>query len=377
MGTQSKLGYYNNINIPVYSFYTTNLSTYQLVNYSYQLPNNSFIISSPIDENSYFDKKTPAILMTDNNSNILPLTYTLEDDNMFTVEPKTNTIKFDKLTNTLSSINEKLNNLQNSHINLGGNNSPETDVKDHTYNVIFINNDFQLTNGLCYNKIIQFNAYNATIMGNSLTINTNYNNNYYGNLICNINNYISYYDLNKNANETIFTYRDGKHYLIIPISYYLPNGYNDVAIYDDSNQPIGHWFGGKGNITGIVTIPSNNKLCFEINSSNNDYISYYTYVGNIYTGQPNDKLYAIMINDEFFIDNYKQSSSTLDFNISIKAPFIFHNNMNYGYIESNSINLHCIFTYTISTPTVTPTVTPSVTPTPTSTVTPIATPQPS
>jgi hypothetical protein len=358
METQSKLGYYNNINIPIYSFYTTNLSTYQLVNYSYQLPNNSFIVSSPIDETTYYDKKTPAILMTDNNSNILPLTYTLEGDNMFTVEPKTNTIKFDKLTNTLNSINEKLNNLQNSNIILSNN-------SDNTYNIVFINNDFKLSYGLCYNKIIYFNGYknntNHTSMGDTLNIKTN--SSYYATLKCNTYDYINYYISNKSSNYTIFTYRNEKRYLIIPISYNLQNVAH-ISVCNTNNQWLGYLF-GKNEMINIVDIPPNNKLCFEINSSNNDYINSYIYVGNVNT-MSSGKLYAIMINDDFFTNNSKESPTQLNFTTYITAPFIFNREMSYGYLESNTIKLDCEFTYTIPIPTSSPD--------PTSTVTPSNTP---
>ena len=72
-----------------YNFYCTNLSVNTLKNFSYGLPNNAIIISSPTDINSY-DIGKPSILMTDYNSNIIPLTYTL-DKNQFNFDEKTNT----------------------------------------------------------------------------------------------------------------------------------------------------------------------------------------------------------------------------------------------------------------------------------------------
>ena len=75
-----------------YNFYCTNLSVNTLKNFSYGLPNNAIIISSPTDNNSY-DIGKPSILMTDYNSNIIPLTYTL-DKNQFNFDEKTNTAIF-------------------------------------------------------------------------------------------------------------------------------------------------------------------------------------------------------------------------------------------------------------------------------------------
>lgn len=87
----SQIGTSYNLN-KQYNFYCTNLSVDKLKNFSYGLPNNAIIISSPTDNKSY-DIGTPSILMTDYNSNIMPLTYTL-DKSQFSVDEKTNKIKF-------------------------------------------------------------------------------------------------------------------------------------------------------------------------------------------------------------------------------------------------------------------------------------------
>lgn len=87
----SQIGTSYNLN-KQYNFYCTNLSVDKLKNFSYGLPNNAIIISSPLNNKSY-DIGTPSILMTDYNSNIMPLTYTL-DKSQFSVDEKTNTIKF-------------------------------------------------------------------------------------------------------------------------------------------------------------------------------------------------------------------------------------------------------------------------------------------
>ena len=88
---KSQIGTSYNLN-KQYNFYCTNLSVDKLKNFSYGLPNNAIIISSPLDNKSY-DIGTPSILMTDYNSNIIPLTYTL-DKSQFSVDEKTNKIKF-------------------------------------------------------------------------------------------------------------------------------------------------------------------------------------------------------------------------------------------------------------------------------------------
>ena len=88
---KSQIGTSYNLN-KQYNFYCTDLTVDKLENFSYGLPNNAIIISSPIDNNSY-DIGTPAILMTDYNSNIIPLTYTL-DESQFERVKKTNKIKF-------------------------------------------------------------------------------------------------------------------------------------------------------------------------------------------------------------------------------------------------------------------------------------------
>lgn len=88
---KSQIGTSYNLN-KQYNFYCTNLSVDKLKNFSYGLPNNAIIISSPTDSNSY-DIGTPSILMTDYNSNIISLTYTL-DKNQFTFDEKTNTTRF-------------------------------------------------------------------------------------------------------------------------------------------------------------------------------------------------------------------------------------------------------------------------------------------
>lgn len=87
----SQIGTSYNLN-KQYNFYCTNLSVDKLKNFSYALPNNAIIISSPLNNKSY-DIGTPSILMTDYNSNIMPLTYTL-DKSQFSIDEKTNTIKF-------------------------------------------------------------------------------------------------------------------------------------------------------------------------------------------------------------------------------------------------------------------------------------------
>ena len=88
---ESQIGTSYNLN-KQYNFYCTNLSVDKLKNFSYGLPNNAIIISSPTNNKSY-DIGTPSILMTDYNSNIMPLTYTL-DKSQFSVDEKTNKIKF-------------------------------------------------------------------------------------------------------------------------------------------------------------------------------------------------------------------------------------------------------------------------------------------
>lgn len=87
----SQIGTSYNLN-KQYNFYCTDLTVDKLKNFSYGLPNNAIIISSPTDNKSY-DIGTPSILMTDYNSNIMPLTYTL-DKSQFSVDEKTNKIKF-------------------------------------------------------------------------------------------------------------------------------------------------------------------------------------------------------------------------------------------------------------------------------------------
>ena len=86
---ESQIGTSYNLN-KQYNFYCTNLSVDKLKNFSYGLPNNAIIISSPTNNKSY-DIGTPSILMTDYNSNIMPLTYTL-DKSQFSVDEKTNKI---------------------------------------------------------------------------------------------------------------------------------------------------------------------------------------------------------------------------------------------------------------------------------------------
>lgn len=88
---KSQIGTSYNLN-KQYNFYCTDLTVDKLENFSYGLPNNSIIISSPTDHDSY-DIGTPSILMTDYNSNIMPLTYTL-DKSQFERVGKTNKIKF-------------------------------------------------------------------------------------------------------------------------------------------------------------------------------------------------------------------------------------------------------------------------------------------
>ena len=73
---KSQIGTSYNLN-KQYNFYCTNLSVDKLKNFSYGLPNNAIIISSPTDRDSY-DIGTPSILMTDYNSNIISLKYTLD-----------------------------------------------------------------------------------------------------------------------------------------------------------------------------------------------------------------------------------------------------------------------------------------------------------
>lgn len=88
---KSQIGTSYNLN-KQYNFYCTDLTVDKLENFSYGLPNNAIIISSPTDHDSY-DIGTPSILMTDYNSNIMPLTYTL-DKSQFERVGKTNKIKF-------------------------------------------------------------------------------------------------------------------------------------------------------------------------------------------------------------------------------------------------------------------------------------------
>lgn len=88
---KSQIGTTYNLN-KQYNFYCTDLTVDKLENFSYGLPNNAIIISSPTDRDSY-DIGTPSILMTDYNSNIMPLTYTL-DKSQFERVGKTNRIKF-------------------------------------------------------------------------------------------------------------------------------------------------------------------------------------------------------------------------------------------------------------------------------------------
>ena len=70
-----------------YNIYCTNLTVSQLKTYK-GLPSNAIIISSPTNNDT--DKGIPSILMTDYQSNVLPLTYVL-DKTVFTVNENTNT----------------------------------------------------------------------------------------------------------------------------------------------------------------------------------------------------------------------------------------------------------------------------------------------
>ena len=59
---KSQIGTSYNLN-KQYNFYCTDLTVDKLENFSYGLPNNAIIISSPTDRDSY-DMGTPSILMT-------------------------------------------------------------------------------------------------------------------------------------------------------------------------------------------------------------------------------------------------------------------------------------------------------------------------
>lgn len=118
MANKSQIGTSYNLN-KQYNFYCTNLPVNTLKNFSYGLPNNAIIISSPTDNNSY-DIGTPSILMTDYNSNIIPLTYTL-DSSQFIIDEKTNKAKFkteiidNKFTTYYTQLKQIENNINVKH----------------------------------------------------------------------------------------------------------------------------------------------------------------------------------------------------------------------------------------------------------------------
>lgn len=91
-----------------YNIYCTNLSVMELKNYK-GLPANSIIISSPIRYNN--DLGIPSIVMTDYESKVLPLTYTL-NNTIFTVDESTNTINLNSyylsLFNRIGKIEQAL-----------------------------------------------------------------------------------------------------------------------------------------------------------------------------------------------------------------------------------------------------------------------------
>lgn len=87
----SQLGY--NTGASEYNIYKTNATVKALLESNNNVAiRNSIIISSPIDETSYYDIKKPAILMTDNNGYFLPLTYSM-DASQFNYLPYNNSVQ--------------------------------------------------------------------------------------------------------------------------------------------------------------------------------------------------------------------------------------------------------------------------------------------
>lgn len=84
-----------------YNVYCTDLTISQLLDFANttnkNLPKNAIIVSSPLNTDGEIvtDKGTPAILMTDSNSEVLPLTYTF-DTTQFIYDNNTNTVKIDE-----------------------------------------------------------------------------------------------------------------------------------------------------------------------------------------------------------------------------------------------------------------------------------------
>lgn len=72
-----------------YDIYCSDMSVSQLKNFSYNLPNNSIIVSSPTT--SGVDIGKPSILMTDHKGSPLPLTYSF-DPKYFIYNETSNTV---------------------------------------------------------------------------------------------------------------------------------------------------------------------------------------------------------------------------------------------------------------------------------------------
>ena len=94
-----------------YNVYCTDLTISKLLDFANttnkNLPKNAIIISSPLNKDGEIltDKGTPAILMTDSNSEVLPLTYTF-DTTQFIYDNTTNTVKIKE--NYLTSLLRKI-----------------------------------------------------------------------------------------------------------------------------------------------------------------------------------------------------------------------------------------------------------------------------
>lgn len=95
-----------------YNVYCTDLTISQLMDFTNNtnkiLPKNAIIVSSPLNTDGEIvtDKGTPAILMTDSNSEVLPLTYTF-DTTQFIYDNNTNTVKINE-NYLLNSLRKKL-----------------------------------------------------------------------------------------------------------------------------------------------------------------------------------------------------------------------------------------------------------------------------
>lgn len=75
-----------------YNIYCSDLSVSYLRNYKKEtLPQNAIIISSPIEGKKQKDTGKPAIVITDNFSYILPLTYTHNNEH-FIIDESTNSV---------------------------------------------------------------------------------------------------------------------------------------------------------------------------------------------------------------------------------------------------------------------------------------------